>query len=78
MNPYKGGCSAELQSMTAAQRAQKVLAAAAIPVNIIKTEVSPARRGCSYSIEFSCGQKNNVAAVLSSAGIAVKKWNNWG
>ncbi len=74
MNFYKGSCSAELQSMTVAQKAQNALAAAAIPVNIIKTE-SSARRGCTYGIEYACSQQNNIAAVLSAAGISVKKWN---
>ncbi len=75
MTSYKGSCSAELQSMTMAQKAQKTLAAAAIPVEIIKLSSSSARRGCSYGIEFSCNQKNNVVGVLTAAGLAVKKWN---
>jgi len=75
MNSYKGSCSAELQSMTVAQRAQKALASAAIPVSIVKTEPSSARRGCSYGIEFACNQLNNVSHVLSAAGISVKQWN---
>lgn len=69
-----GICRAELQSMTVAQRAQRVLAAAAIPVEIIKLD-SSRRKGCSYGIEFNCNQKNNVDTVLSSAGIGVKQWN---
>ncbi|MBQ8849989.1 MAG: DUF3343 domain-containing protein [Clostridia bacterium] len=69
-----GGCQAELQSMTAAQRAQRILASAAIPSDIIKVG-SSSRRGCSYGIEFACNQRNNVEATLLSAGIAVKRWN---
>ncbi len=75
MKTYKGSCSAELQSMTVAQKAQNALASAAIPVNIIKMSSSSARRGCSYGIEFACNQQNNVAAVLSASGISVRQWN---
>ena len=75
MMTYNGNCSATLASMTVALKAQKALAAAAIPSNIIKIERSSSLHGCAYGIEFSCNQKNNVARVLGSAGIAVKKWN---
>ena len=75
MNSYKRVCSAELQSMTVAHKAQNALAAAAIPTEIIKIGSPSARRGCAYGIEFACSQSNNVAAVLSGAGISVKKWN---
>ena len=69
------GCTATLQSLTAAQKAQKALASAAIRSSIIKTEGSSFTHGCSYGIEFPCNQQNNVARVLSGAGVAVKKWN---
>ena len=68
-------CTATLQSLTAAQKAQKALAAAAIRSTIIKTEGSSFTHGCSYGIEFPCNQQNNVARALSGAGVAVKKWN---
>ena len=69
-----GICQAELQSMTVAQKAQRVLAAAAIPAEIIKLD-SSRRKGCSYGIEFACNPKINVNYALSSAGITVKQWN---
>lgn len=72
---YSGRCSAALQSLTVAQKAQNVLAGAAIPSNIIKTEGSAKSRGCSYGLEFSCGQRGNVEKVLANAGISVKQWN---
>ena len=75
MNNHKGSCSATLASMTHAIKAQKVLAAAAIPANIIKTEPASSLHGCSYGIEFSCNQAQNVRKVLSTGGISVKKWN---
>ncbi len=75
MKIYKGSCSATLASMTQAMKAQKALAAAAIPSSIIKAEPSSSLHGCSYGIEFSCNQKNNVSSILASSGISVKKWN---
>lgn len=70
-----GTCRATLSSMTQALKAQKALATAAIPVNIVKTDSASSLRGCTYGIEYSCNQSNNVSRVLSSAGISVKKWN---
>ena len=68
-------CTATLQSLTAAQKAQRALAAAAIRSSIIKIEGTSFTHGCSYGIEFSCNQQNNVARVLEGAGVAVKRWN---
>jgi hypothetical protein len=62
-------CTAAIGSVSAAMRAQGLLASAAIPSNIIKTEGSTARHGCVYSLAFPCGQKNNVHTVLSAAKI---------
>ena len=75
MNYYQHStCSAELQSMTAAQKAQKALLSAAIPSAVIKLDGSH-RRGCAYGVEFACNQRNNVSAVLGRAGVSVKRWN---
>ncbi len=73
---YKYECSAEIGSVTEAMKAQKVLAAAAIPSEIIKKEGSSRRRGCVFGIGFSCAQKNNVRAVLSSARIYPKAFDS--
>ena len=67
-------CSAELGSVTEAMKAQRVLAAAAIPSEIIKNE-GGRRRGCVFGIGFSCAQANNVRTVLSSARITPKSWS---
>lgn len=68
-------CTATLQSLTAAQKAQRALAAAAIRSSIVKIEGTSFTHGCSYGIEFPCNQQKNVARVLSGAGVTVKKWN---
>ena len=72
---YKG-CSAVMGTLTNAQKAQKVLAAAAIPTSVSKSESSSSNRGCVWSVNFACNQADNVRAVLASAGISVKSWSN--
>ena len=67
-------CFAAIGSITYAQKAQKALAAAAIPSSVTKAEVSSSKRGCVYGIRFSCAQESNVRAILSNARIAVKEW----
>ena len=67
-------CSADIGSVTEAIKAQKVLAAAAIPSEIIKNDRNPRGRGCAFGIGFSCSQKNNVRAVLDAARIHPKAW----
>lgn len=75
MKNSNGNCFAELGSVTYAMKAQKALAAAAIPSTVIKSESSSSRRGCTYGIQFSCRQEKNVQTVLAAAHIAVKQWN---
>ena len=75
MNYYQHiTCSAELRSMTAAQKAQSVLRSAAIPSAVIKLDGTQGR-GCAYGVRFACNQKNNVSAILTKAGVTVKRWN---
>ena len=69
-------CSAVLGTLTSAQKAQRVLSAAAIPTSISKSESSSLHRGCVWSISFSCNQKENVKSVLTSSGIKVKAWSD--
>ena len=71
-----GLCTATIGSVSAAMRAQKLLASAAIHSNIIKTDGSSARQGCVYSLAFPCGQMNNVRTVLESAGIRAHYHSN--
>ncbi len=68
------GCQAIMGSLTNAQKAQKALAAAAIPVNINKSDSSEKHKGCVWSINFSCNQMPNVKNVLANAEIKVKSW----
>ena len=75
MKGYERDCSAELGSVTYAMKAQKTLAAAAIPSTVIRSESSSSRRGCTYGIRFSCPQTNNVRTILESARIPVKQWS---
>ena len=72
---FKYECSAEIGSVTEAMKAQKVLAAAAIPSEIIKKEGTSRHRGCVFGIGFSCAQKNNVRSILGAARIYPKEWN---
>ncbi len=68
-------CSVALGSLSQAMRAQSILSAAAIPTELVKTQKSSSRRGCTYSLSFSCAQKNNVKTVLGSAKIQVFGWS---
>ena len=73
---YKGYlCSAEIGSVTQAMKAQKALASAAIPAEVIKSESSSRSKGCVYGIEISCAQLKNARAVLDAARIPVRAWN---
>ena len=65
-------CFFELGSVSASMSAQRALAAAAIPSEVIKHEGISRSRGCVYGIEFSCVQANNVRAVLGAANIKIK------
>ena len=69
-------CSAEIGSVTEALKAQRALAASAIPSEIIKKEGTSRRRGCVFGIGFSCAQQKNVRAVLSAARITPRAWND--
>jgi hypothetical protein len=58
--------------MTQAMRAQRLLAAAHVPADVIKADTGSGGRGCTYALSFSCTQKENVRMLLSSKGIRVK------
>jgi len=66
MKENSGECYFEAGSLTKAIKLQNALAAAAIPSKLVKTG-SSSRRGCSYSLSFSCAQENNVRTVIKSA-----------
>lgn len=67
-------CFAVMGNLTSAQKAQRVLSAAAIPTSLSKNESASSHKGCVWSVTFSCNQLENVKGVLSSAGIRVKEW----
>ena len=69
-------CSAVIGTLTLAQKAQRALSAAAIPVSIDKSQATAGHHGCVWSIHFSCNQYENVRAVLASSNIKVKLWEN--
>lgn len=65
---------AVLGSTTQALRAQKALAAASIPSEVVKTGSGASHHGCVYGIEFDAMQYKNVRMILSSARINVKEY----
>ncbi|MGM9684364.1 MAG: putative Se/S carrier-like protein [Eubacteriales bacterium] len=67
-------CFAAIGSVTQAMKAQQVLAGAAVPCEVIKSDSSASRRGCIYGLKFSCAQENNVRTILNSAKIRVSAW----
>ncbi len=70
-------CSAAMAGLTVAQKAQKALAAAAIPSSVGKIKANEAHRGCTWCVNFSCNQSENVKTVFASAGINVKWWEGF-
>ena len=73
-NNVTGACRADLRTVTLSQRAQKILAASAIPSEVIRLE-GTSGHGCSYGIELSCNQRANAEHILSASGIGIKQWN---
>ena len=67
-------CIAEIGSMTQAMKAQSVLADAAIPTTVVKSNSFKNSRGCTYGVSFPCVQIENVKSVLSKGGIKVRRW----
>ena len=69
-----GVCTAVMGSMTNALQAQKALANAALYVSVTKVSSSSSTNGCSYGISYSCVTEQQIRAVLSNAGLTVKKY----
>ncbi|MBR4296094.1 MAG: DUF3343 domain-containing protein [Clostridia bacterium] len=67
-------CTASMASQTYALKAQKALSGAAIPSRVVRLDGAKSKKGCSFGVEFPCGQKRNVENVLSSARIRVKHY----
>ena len=74
MNGFYSSCIAEIGSMTQAMRAQSVLAQAAIPTTVVKSNSSKNSRGCTYGVSFSCAQSENARQALMKAGVKVRRW----
>ena len=68
-------CSAAIGSVSEALAAQRILAASAIPTEVIKYERAPSGRGCIYGISFGCAWENNVRAALGAAKIDAKEFS---
>ena len=73
-NIATGECIAVIGSMTRVMRAQGVLAAAAIRVQIVKADALQGKNGCAYALSYPCAQATNVRKVLSDAGIRVREY----
>ena len=69
------GCRVDLGALTLALKAQKALGEEAIPSRVVKNSSSSfGSKGCSYGLQFSCSQRQNVESVLAGEGIRVKRW----
>ena len=73
---FKINCFIEIGSVTQAMKAQKALAAAAIPAKVIKKESAARQKGCVYGLEISCRQLENARAVLEASKIPFRVWND--
>ena len=71
-------CTAVIGSVTAAMKAQKALASAAIRSTVVKLDSSVTNKGCAYGVEYDCKQSSNVRATLNSAGIRVSRYTDGG
>ena len=74
MNGFYSTCIAEIGSMTQAMRTQSILAQAAIPTTVVKSNSSKNSRGCAYGVSFPCEQEENVKQTLARAGVKVRRW----
>ena len=64
---------AVIGSATYAEKAARVLSAAAIGAKVVKTG-STRTAGSAYGVSFPTAQKPNAAYVLHGAGIAVREY----
>ena len=71
-------CTAALESLTYAIKAQRALAEAEIPCEIVKLDASMTRRGCAYGVEFPCSEQRSVRAVMNAENITVTGYINNG
>ena len=71
-------CTASLNSLTYAIKAQKELAGAGINAKVVKLDASMSRHGCTYGVEFDCANGRAVRSALGSARIPVTGYHNGG
>ena len=74
MQENNSRCRIEVLSLTDAIKKQNILAKRAIPSEIIKIEASNSKKGCTYGLEFACGQTDNVRSLLDESGAKRKRW----
>ena len=69
-------CTATLNSLTYAMKAQNTLSDSRIPTKIVKLDSSMTRHGCAYGIEFECNDLKDIRRILAAAHIPVKSYIN--
>ncbi len=70
--PMPMACQLPVGSGTQAMRAQRVLSAAGVRCEVVKTEKPDRRRGCTYAVAYDCLQEPLVTAALRNAGIRIR------
>lgn len=73
-----GTSTAVLGSMTAAIKAQHILANAAIRADVIKISDAAGTRGCIYGVVFPSSQLGNVRNILTIARVSVRRYDTSG
>lgn len=67
-------CVATMSSMTLAFKAEKTLAAAGIPCEIISLLPEESRHGCAFGLLFPCEAERQARALLRGARIPVSQY----
>lgn len=67
-------CIASFASQTYAIKAQKALAAAAIPSRVVKLDGEKSKKGCSYGVEIPCSLLDNSKNILNKARVKVRRF----
>ena len=67
-------CIATIPSLNICIKAQRVLANQGIYSRVVSIDPALTRRGCSYGIEFSCSEKQNIKNILRRAGVSISQF----
>lgn len=62
-------CIATMRTVTAAQRAVRVLSKEKIFAEIVGVDPSVTKNGCAFGVAFSCHEVSNVKTVLGKNNI---------